>query len=156
MSPPKRREWDRLVEIEEPMSSDVKMAEVPGIPALGLMAAGLAELVVVLALTTALVVGLSFHSLPIRIQILYWALPVAFFWWLMAAAICLRVLKASPGMLIAGLSFSSEIRGNRLVMTMIAAVFGAACLGIPLLFGGAEKSILSRAADSTLQKRFFA
>ena len=81
---------------------------------------------------------------------------VALAWWLMAAVICLRILKASPGMIIAGLSFSTELRGVRLFLTLLTLVFGAACLGLPLFPGDAGSSLLARAAASPLVRRSFA
>ena len=155
MSLSDEREWDRLSEIETALPAELESPGDGGVSSSVIVAAGLADLVLVLALTTALVLALSVQSLPFRPSVLYWALPVAMLWWLMAVVICLRVLKASPGMVIAGLSFVSELQGSRLVLTLLTLLAGAALLGLPLSIGGARSSLLSRAAGLPLVRRAF-
>jgi len=154
MSPP--GDWDRLSEQDTPLPVE-DGSDGPGpLSSSHVVTAVLADLVLMLGLTTLLVLSLSLQSLPFDVRVLGWAAPVALAWWLMAAGICLRVLRASPGMIIAGLSFAKELRGSRLFLTLLALVFGAACLGLPLFPGNAGSSLLARAAASPLVRRSFA
>ncbi len=149
-------DWDRLSEQDAPLPVEDGRNGPGSISSSQVVTAVLADLVLILGLTTMLVLSLSLQSLPFDVRVLGWAVPVALAWWLMAAVICLRILKASPGMIIAGLSFSTELRGVRLFLTLLTLVFGAACLGLPLFPGDAGSSLLARAAASPLVRRSFA
>jgi len=156
MNVPGNQEWDRLSGIEIEIPPEMESTEGERISPSLIVAAGLADLVLILALTTGLVLSVIFQSFPCRPSVLYWALPVAILWWLMAAMICLRVLKAGPGMVIAGLAFASELKGPRLLATLLTLLVGAAFLGLPLPLGGSRSSLLSRVAGFSLLKRSFA
>lgn len=156
MSVPDDREWDRLSGIEIGFPPEMESAEGERISSSLIVAAGLADLVLILALTTALVLSVSFQAFPLRSSVLYWALPVAVLWWLMASMFCLRVLKAGPGMVVAGLAFASDIKGLRMPATLLMLLVGAAFLGLPLALGGTQSCLLSRVAGISILKRSFA
>lgn len=155
MKVPGDRDWDKLSE------ADVESLEEEFSPGSGairfsaLLAAGLADLVLLLGLSTTMVLSLSLQSLPFRPVVLYWALAVTLLWWLAATVVCLKILKADPGMIIAGLAFESELEGWRLVATTLTLLAGSALLGLPLLLGRRGSYLLSRVAGVDLVRRSF-
>ncbi len=156
MKVPDDRDWDRLSGVDVESLEEEASPGSGAIPFPTLLATGLADLVLLLGLSTTMVLGLSLQSLPFRPVVLYWALAVALLWWLAATVICLKILKADPGMIIAGLVFESELEGSRLVATLLTLLVGSALLGLPLLLGGRGSYLLSRVAGVDLVRRSFA
>ena len=143
-------DWDKLVdrrlEVRTPPSS-ASPSRGPGPTALTVMAAAWADLVGMLAVCTgALIAILALGERP-AIAAFAWAAALGLVWWVFAAAILLVVRQATPGMLLAGVSFSEPVRPRRVGWVLAAAVFGVVTLGLSGVVGGRD-SILGRAAGS--------
>jgi hypothetical protein len=68
-------------------------------------------------------------------------------WWIFAASILVVVRQATPGMLLAGVSFSDPVPPRRVGWVLAAALVGVATLGLSGVIGGFG-SILRLAATS--------
>lgn len=110
------------------------------------MAAGWADLVVVGIMTTGALAAVLTAGYPVGIAAMPWAGGVAVLWWILCSGVCLRIRRGTPGMLIAGVTFSDEVSGFRIVCTVIAAAFVAAFLGVPALPGGKDRTLVSLAS----------
>lgn len=151
------RSWDQLSEIDvddiepealSPSTSDPTPGNEPSWSAR--LAAAWADLVIVAGLTTAMIGTVILLGYPLNIRALPWAVGVALLGWAAVCGIILRVRRCTPGMVMAGLVFTEEIAGTRLVMTIAAAGFSALFLGLPVLPGGRASSLLSVASGSDL------
>jgi len=111
------------------------------------MAASWADLVSILAVCTAgLAAILAIGERP-ALPAFTWAMALAVLWWLFAASVLVVVRHATPGMLLAGVSFSGAIAPERVAWTLAAALSGVVTLGVSGVVGG-ENSILCRAGGS--------
>ena len=127
--------WDRLIETgdddfgvvdHEPDHGD----DAPAPTALTLVAASWADLVAVGVLATACLGGVAAAGNPLTVAALPWAIGVGFAWWVMAATLCLRVRRGTPGMLVAGVVFGDAVVGSRIVRTLLAATAAAVGTGL--------------------------
>jgi len=114
------------------------------------LAAAWADLVIIIAMTTALVGTVFLFGYPLSIQALPWAFVVALLGWCTGSVVVLRVRRGTPGMLVGGFVFGGELAGARLVWTVMAAGICAIFLGLPALPGARSTSFLSFASGSAL------
>lgn len=115
--------------------------------ALTMMAASWADLVSMLAVCTAALAAILAIGERPALPAFAWAVALALVWWLFAATILIVVRQATPGMLLAGVSFSDPVAPERVGWVLAAAFIGVATLGLSGGLGG-ERSILGRAAAS--------
>jgi len=157
MSESKFREWDRLREMEDdtelPGDGMTTQDAPSGIPRTALLAAALGDLVLVLGLTTAMIAIIAFRGFYFELRVLPWAVFIAWLWWLFAGAVTLRVLRATPGMLLAGLSLSDYVSGRQLLLALTVMSCATITLGLPLLGGSSTGSILSRVVGLSVLRR---
>ncbi len=130
-------EWDHLLDLAE--ATDRGGPDAPPEPeepevqgAFPLLTAACADLVAILVPCALVLVGLRLggHEVPLRVA--PWALALGVLWWVLAAAILLRVRRGTPGMLAAGLAWRHEPTGGRLWGALGLALLAAATLGLPL------------------------
>lgn len=145
--PPSRRppavpdDWDQL---DEPVAEE----EAPLDPAptgrddrrsgsvIPSIASAWGDLAIMLGLCAATLIALKIagHGAPFAAA--PWAVAVAVLWWLLAAAILVTVRRGTPGMLMAGLTFSDTVAPARVPWVVLTALALAATLGIPSAVGG--------------------
>jgi len=146
------KQWDQLSDIETvPEDPPYEDADEIG-PGL-ILSAVLCDLVLILSMITAMASMLLVRDYALDLKILPWAGIVAWVWWLMVGMICLRVLRATPGMWMANLNFSETIYGWRLGSILGAVSTSLLFLGFPLILGGSRNSLLARAAGTPLTRR---
>lgn len=151
------RSWDQLSEIdvvdiepEVPSPPADRPTPTDDVPWSARLAAAWADLVIVAGLTTAMIGTVILLDYPLNVRALPWAVVVALLGWAAVCGITLRVRRCTPGMVMAGLVFTEEVAGTRLVLTIAAAGFNALFLGLPGLPGGRTSSLLSVASGSAL------
>jgi len=140
-----RENWDRLrdasPEIEEDLPSgkiDVP-SETPSVVLLFGSAWG--DLVTVLGVCTASLLTLAVLGYGAGWAAVPWAIAVGAVWWAVSAAVMLVVRNGTPGMLMAGIAFESQVPRQRAPWTVITALVTWCTLGLPSLLG-AERSPL--------------
>jgi hypothetical protein len=111
------------------------------------MAASWADLVSMLAVCTAALAAILAIGERPALPAFSWAVALALVWWLFAATVLIIVRQATPGMLLAGVSFSDPVAPERVGWVLAAALVGVATLGLSGGIGG-ERPILCRAAAS--------
>jgi hypothetical protein len=153
-----RTPWDQL-SVPEPVdfaSGSDKTGAVDSVPGetgpsgWARMAAGWADLVVVGIMTTGILLAVITAGYSVGVAAMPWAAGVAVLWWVLCAVLCVRIRRGTPGMLIAGVMFSDEVAGYRLLRTILAAAFIAVFLGLPALPGGRDRTLFSLASGSPL------
>lgn len=118
-------------------------------PALSVMAAAWADLVSMLAVCTGALVAILVLGEQPALPAFAWAAALAVVWWGFATAVLVIVRQATPGMLLAGVSFAEPIAPRRVVWVLAAALLGVVTLGLSAAIGG-DGSILCAAASSHL------
>jgi hypothetical protein len=116
-------------------------------PVLTLMAVSWADLVAVLAVCTATLLAILALGERPALPAFGWAAGLALAWWLFAAAVLTVVRQGTPGMLLAGVSFSDPVPPSRVGWVLAAALVGIGTLGLTGLLGF-RGSILRAAARS--------
>jgi len=147
--------WDQLSEVDvdgieqQPVAPSPEISE-PGdtVSWSARLTAAWADLVVISGATTSIVGAVILAGYPLGIRALPWVVSVALLGWGASCGILLRIRRGTPGMLLAGFVFSGDVSGIRLVWTIATAGFSAFLLGIPLLPGGPNTSLLSVASGS--------
>jgi hypothetical protein len=146
------RDWDALMDRgtdDAPPSPPVAGPDAPEPPALSVMAAAWADLVGILAVCTgALVAILSLGERP-ALPAFGWAAALGVVWWIFATTVLVVVRQATPGMLLAGVSFSEPVHPTRVCWVLVAAFFGVITGGLSGVIGG-RSSILRVAASSNI------
>jgi hypothetical protein len=146
------KDWDALTnrssESSAPRSEDLGGERNPP-PALTLMAASWADLVGMLAVCTAALAAILALGERPALPAFWWAVGLAVVWWLFAATVLIVVRQATPGMLLAGVSFADPIVPERVGWVLGAALIGVLTFGLAAVLGG-ESSILCRAAASSV------
>jgi len=143
--------WDRLRHPVVP-DRDVSAGERPpggGPGRLQLMAAAWGELVAMLGVWTATLLGLVAFGYPVVLACFPWAAATAVGWWVTASAILLVVRRATPGMVMAGLRFSRQPRPSKLPLILATAMALAVTLGVPVFLGA--RSAMQKAGAAELQ-----
>ncbi len=152
-------DWDRLSEIDlegieepspAPSPSSTAGPDTPSISTGARLAVAWGDLVVSVSLTTLLVGSVFAAGYPVGFNVLPWSAGVGLVGWAAITAILLRVRRQTPGMVLAGLVFSSEVSGSRLFLTLSAAVCGALSLGLAFVPTRRARNLLSAAAGSDL------
>lgn len=133
--------------VHEPASSSDPGSEPPTI---NVLASSWADAVAVLAVCTAALVALNAVGYQIMLGAFPWAVALGFAWWVFAAAALVTIRQGTPGMLLAGIHFSTLVPPHRVALVLVAAVVSAALVGLPGLFG-ARRSPLALAAGSALE-----
>lgn len=118
-------------------------------PILTLMASAWADLVGILAVCTgALIAILALGERP-ALPAFGWAAALGVVWWAFAAAVLVVVRQATPGMLLAGVSFAQPVQPRRVGWVLTAALVGVLTLGLSGVIGG-RRSALRLAAASDI------
>ncbi len=118
-------------------------------PALTVMAAAWADLVAMLAVCTGALAAILVIGERPALPAFTWAAALAVVWWVFTAGILVVVRQATPGMLLAGLTFADPVAPRRVGWVLAAALVGVVTLGLSGVIGG-DGSILCQAAASGL------
>ena len=118
-------------------------------PALTVMAAAWADLVGILAVCTGALVAILLLGERPALPAFAWAAALGIVWWIFAAAVLIVVRQATPGMLLAGVSFSQPVHPKRVYWVLLAALAGVITGGLSGVIGG-RSSILRVAASSNI------
>jgi len=143
-------DWDALVDRSPGIgaqASGTTGSDPHGPPALTLMASAWADLVGMLAVCTSALIAILVLGERPALPAFAWAAALAVVWWTFAAAVLVVVRQGTPGMLLAGVSFSDPVPPRRVGWVLVAAVVGVATLGLSGVIGGFG-SILRLAAGS--------
>ena len=143
-------DWDALVDRSPAARPPAAVTTGPdrhGPPVLTLMASAWADLVGMLAVCTGALVAILLLGERPALPAFSWAAALAVVWWIFAASILVVVRQATPGMLLAGVSFSDPVPPRRVGWVLAAALVGVANLGLSGVIGGFG-SILRLAATS--------
>jgi len=144
-------DWDALVDRGEGGSRPTPTTD-PGPlepPTLTVMASAWADLVGILAVCTGALVAILLLGERPALPAFVWAAALGFVWWAFAAAVLVVVRQATPGMLLAGVSFSEPIEPRRVGWVLTAALIGVVTLGLSGILRG-RNSILRLAASSEI------
>ena len=144
-------DWDALVDRGEGRRRPLPTTD-PGPsepPMLTMMASAWADLVGILAVCTGALVAILLLGERPALPAFVWAAALGVVWWAFAAAVLVVVRQATPGMLLAGVSFSEAIKPRRVGWVLAAAVIGVMTLGVSGVIGG-RNSLLSLAASSAI------
>jgi hypothetical protein len=145
-------DWDTLMDRGVNDGSPPPTAagpDAPEPPALTVMAAAWADLVGILAVCTGALVAILLLGERPALSAFAWAAALGVAWWIFSAAVLVVVRQATPGMLLAGVSFSDPVRPNRVCWVLVAALLGVITAGLSGVVGG-RRSILRRAAASEI------
>jgi len=146
--------WDELQETEDPLtlsSGKIPAADPENEPlVLSLFAATWADIVAIVAVSTAalLVLGLIGHQTTVKA--FPWAVGLALMWWILSATATVIVRRGTPGMLAAGVILSEPIEPRRVPLVLVSALLLCASLGL-LAFLGARRSPLSYVSGVSLE-----
>lgn len=141
-------DWDALV--DRPASVDHAQSTPPRHdhhppPALTVLASAWADLVGILAVCTGALIAILLLGERPALPAFVWAATLGVVWWGFAATALIVVRQATPGMLLAGMSFSEAIRPQRIAWVLVAALVGVGTLGLSGIIGG-RGSVLRLAA----------
>lgn len=148
------KNWDILQEsaldddVSEEPSPVTASSDAP--PVINLLAASWADAVVSLGVCTAALFGLNAAGHQPSLTALPWAIALGFAWWLAAAASLIMIRQATPGMLLAGVTFGDRVAPRRVAVVITAAAVSALLLGLPNLLGP-RRAPLALAAASRLK-----
>lgn len=120
------------------------------LPKIDLLASSWADAVVVLAVCTAALLGLSATGRGGGLAALPWAAALGLLWWVVATAALVTIRQGTPGMLLAGVHFSERVDPRRIWVVVMAAMVCSILVGLPGLLG-ARRSPLALAAGATLE-----
>lgn len=118
-------------------------------PTLNLVAAAWADLVALLAFVVAELIAVVVAGYDIKLPALPWVVTLALAWWCAAALVLVVVRRGTPGMLMAGVAFRSQVPSSRLAPAVLVALLLVCLLGLPALLG-AQRSLLRLATGSPL------
>jgi hypothetical protein len=119
-------------------------------PALTLMATAWADLVGILAVCTgALIAILALGERP-ALPAFGWAAALGVVWWVFAAAVLIVVRQATPGMLLAGVSFAHPVQPRRVGWVLAAALIGVVTIGLSGVIGGRGAALRLAAASDVV------
>jgi len=115
-------------------------------PALTVMASAWADLVGMLAVCTGALIAILVLGERPALSAFAWAAVLGVVWWAFAAAVLVVVRHATPGMLLAGMSFSGAVRPRRIAWVLVAALVGVATFGLSGIIGGRGTALRLAAA----------
>jgi hypothetical protein len=145
--------WDALV--DRPSEDSPVRPSPPGRdhhqpPALTVMASAWADLVGMLAVCTGALIAILLLGERPALPAFVWAAALGVAWWAFAAAVLVVVRQATPGMLLAGMSFSEAVRPQRVVWVLVAALVGVATFGLSGILGGRGLALRLAAATDVV------
>jgi hypothetical protein len=143
-------DWDALVDRGAdggPPSHSATEPDPLEPPMLTVMASAWADLVGILAVCTAALVAILVLGERPALPAFAWAAALGVVWWAFAAAVLVVVGQATPGMLLAGVSFAEPVRPQRVGWVLAAALIGVMTFGLSGVIGG-RSSVLRLAATS--------
>jgi hypothetical protein len=127
--------WDRLRDPGgdrvDPPEPDVPRDEAAGTPAMTVIAGSWGDLASLLGLCAACLVALKLGGHGAPLAALPWAAALALVWWCAAASALVVVRHGTPGMLMAGLTFTQPLSRRRIPWVILTALVLCATLGIP-------------------------
>jgi hypothetical protein len=146
-------DWDALV--DRPSGAAPERSERPGHshhlpPALTVIASAWADLVGILAVCTGALIAILVLGERPALPVFAWAAMLGVVWWAFAAAVLVVVRGATPGMLLAGMSFSEAVRPRRVFWVLVAALVGVATLGLSGIIGGRGLALRLAAATDVV------
>lgn len=146
-------DWDALVE----RPSEVGLARSPLPhhdrdlpPALTVMASAWADLVGILAVCTGALIAILVLGERPALPAFVWAAALGIVWWVFTATVLVVVRQATPGMLLAGMSFSEAVRPQRVVWVLVAALVGVGTFGLSGIIGGRGSALRLAAATDVV------
>ena len=145
-------DWDALVDRSAHASSQHPATTAPDLQpptALTMMASAWADLVGILAVCTAALIAILVLGERPAIAAFSWTVTLGVSWWVFAAAVLVVVRQATPGMLLAGVSFADPVRPRRVGWVLSAALIGVLTLGLSGVIGG-RGSLLHLAGASVV------
>ncbi len=119
-------------------------------PALTVMASAWADLVGILAVCTGALIAILVLGERPALPAFVWAAALGFVWWVFAATVFVVVRQATPGMLLAGMSFSEAVRPQRVVWVLVAALVGVGTFGLSGIIGGRGSALRLAAATDLI------
>jgi hypothetical protein len=146
-------DWDALV--DRPAETAPPRSQPPGHnhlppPVLTVMASAWADLVGILAVCTgALIAVLVLGERP-ALPAFAWAAALGVVWWSFSATVLVVVRNATPGMLLAGMSFAGAVRPQRVLWVLAAALVGVATFGLSGIIGGRGSALRLAAATAVV------
>lgn len=146
-------DWDALVERRSEVRPTASSASARGPqlpPVLTLMASAWADLVGILAVCTSALIAILVLGERPALPAFVWAAVLGVVWWAFAAAVLVVIRQATPGMLLAGVSFSEAVRPNRVGWVLVAALVGVATFGLSGIIGGRGLSLRLAAATDVV------
>lgn len=137
-------DWDALV--ERPSRVGPAQSSPPGHdrhlpPTLTVLASAWADLVGMLAICTGALIAILVLGERPALAAFVWAAALGVVWWGFAATVLVVVRQATPGMLLAGMSFSGAVRPRRVVWVLVAALVGVGTFGISGIIGGRASAL---------------
>ena len=147
-------DWDALVErpteiSRERSSPPTHNHDLP--PALTVIASSWADLVGMLAVCTGALIAILVLGERPALPAFVWAAALGVVWWLFSAAVLVVVRQATPGMLLAGISFSEAVRPQRVVWVLVAALVGVGTFGLSGIIGGRGSALRLAAAAAVVE-----
>jgi hypothetical protein len=131
-------------------AENVVVEDAASLPKINLVASSWADAVVILAVCTAALLGVSTAGYGSSLGALPWAAALGLLWWVVAAAALVTIRQGTPGMLLAGVHFSDRVEPRRLAAVVVTAVACSILVGLPGLLGP-RRSPLALAAGSALE-----
>lgn len=146
-------DWDALV--DRPSEVGAARSPRPGrdhhLPAaLTVMASAWADLVGILAVCTGALIAILVLGERPALPAFAWAAALGIVWWAFASAVLVVVRHATPGMLLAGMSFLGAVRPQRVVWVLAAALVGVATFGLSGIIGGRGSALRLAAATDVV------
>jgi len=111
---------------------------------------GHADLVGMLAVCTGALIAILVLGERPALPAFAWAAALGIVWWAFAAAVLVVVRQATPGMLLAGMSFSGAVRPQRVVWVLVAALVGVGTFGLSGIIGGRGSALRLAAGTDRL------
>ncbi|MDH3813037.1 MAG: hypothetical protein OEV48_00995 [Acidobacteriota bacterium] len=147
-------DWDALIErpteiSRERSSLPPQNHDLP--PALTIIASSWADLVGMLAVCTGALIAILVLGERPALPAFVWAAALGVVWWLFSAAVLVVVRQATPGMLLAGISFSEAVRPQRVVWVLVAALVGVGTFGLSGIIGGRGSALRLAAAAAVVE-----
>ena len=136
---PMPNDWDALVDRSAESASARRPPADRNLhhpPLLTMMASAWADLVGILAVCTAALIAILILGERPAVGAFGWAAALGVVWWSFAAAVLVVGRQATPGMLLAGVSFSDPVRPRRVGWVLLAALIGVVTLGLTGVIGG--------------------
>ena len=146
-------DWDALVERPAEVGRARSLPprhdhELP--PTLTVMASAWADLVGILAVCTGALIAILVLGERPALPAFVWAATLGVVWWVFAAAVLVVVRQGTPGMLLAGMSFSDAVRPRRVVWVLVAALLGVGTFRLSGIIAGRGSALRLAAATDVV------